>query len=67
MKRKFGDSLRSKTPTALVNEALAKLLCRNVVVLVHEMHELGIAAQFGPEPDEREDEAPLVIRFPGVG
>ncbi len=64
VKRKFGDSLRSKTPTALVNESLAKLLCHNVVVLVHEMHELGIAAQFGvAEPD---DDTPAIIRFPGA-
>ncbi len=42
MKRKFGDSLRSKTDTAMVNEALCKILCHNLVVLIHEMHELGI-------------------------
>jgi transposase len=46
MKRKFGDSLRSKTPTAMVNEALCKVLCHNLVVLIHEMHELGIEPVF---------------------
>ncbi|MBI4255852.1 MAG: hypothetical protein HY616_12340 [Candidatus Rokubacteria bacterium] len=46
MKRKFGDSLRSKTDVAMVNEALAKIVCHNVVVLIHEMHELGIAPAF---------------------
>lgn len=42
IKRKFGDSLRSKTGTAQVNETLAKVLCHNLVVLIHEMYELGI-------------------------
>lgn len=46
LKRKFGDSLRSKTDTALVNETLCKVLCHNLVVLIHEMHELGIEANF---------------------
>ncbi len=46
VKRKFGDSLRSKTDVAMVNEALAKIVCHNVVVLIHEMHELGIAPAF---------------------
>jgi transposase len=42
MKRKFGDSLRSKTDVAMVNETLCKVLCHNLVVLIHETHELGI-------------------------
>jgi transposase len=46
MKRKFGGSLRSKTETAQVNETLAKVLCHNLVVLIHEMHELGIDPSF---------------------
>lgn len=46
MKRKFGDSLRSKTDTAMVNEALCKILCHNLVVLIHEAHELGIRSIF---------------------
>src|SRR5207253_8941698 len=29
IKRKFGDSLRSKTDVAMVNEALCKILCHN--------------------------------------
>ncbi len=48
MKRKFGDSLRSKTDTAMVNESLCKILCHNLVVLIHEMHELGIDPTFWP-------------------
>jgi len=46
LKRKFGPDLRSKTPTAMVNEALCKVLCHNLVVLIHEMHELGIEPVF---------------------
>lgn len=46
VKRKFGDSLRSKTDTAMVNEVLAKILCHNLVVLIHEMYELGIVPVF---------------------
>ena len=43
----FGDALRSKTDTAMKNEALCKVFCHNLVVLIHEMHELGIEAAFG--------------------
>jgi transposase len=46
VKAKFGDSLRSKTDTAMVNEALAKLVCHNLCCLVASTHELGIAATF---------------------
>ncbi|HEY7329015.1 MAG TPA: transposase [Gemmataceae bacterium] len=63
VKRKFGDSLRSKTEPALVNETCAKLLAHNVVVIVHEMYELGIEPIFGAKP---EGEQPRhVLRFPG--
>lgn len=46
IKRKFGDSLRSKGDVAMVNEALCKVLCHNLVVLIHEMYELGIDPVF---------------------
>ena len=46
MKRKFRDSLRSKTDVAMVNEVLCKVLCHNLVVLIHETHELGIDPVF---------------------
>ena len=49
IKRKFGDSLRSKTDTAQKNETLAKVLCHNIVVLIHEACELGIAPTFWTE------------------
>jgi hypothetical protein len=31
---------------ALVNEALCKILCHNLCVLIQEQHELGIEAVF---------------------
>jgi transposase len=46
MKAKFGDSLRSKTDTAMVNEAMCKILCHNCVVLIGAAYELGIEAKF---------------------
>lgn len=46
VKRKFGDSLRSKTDVSLFNEALAKAICHNLVVVIHEMYELGIEPMF---------------------
>jgi transposase len=49
MKRKFGDGLRSKTDVAMVNETLCKVLCHNLVVLIHEMYELGIDPVFWAE------------------
>jgi transposase len=46
IKRKFGGSLRSKKYESQVNELLAKVLCFNLSVLVHEMHELGVTPEF---------------------
>jgi len=41
MKRKFSDQIRSKNPVAQINEALLKVVCHNLVCLIHEMHESG--------------------------
>jgi transposase len=46
IKRKFGDSVRSKTDTAMVNEVLCKFLCHNIVTVIHEQAELGIEPVF---------------------
>jgi transposase len=43
---KFGDALRSKTRVAQFNEALCKVLCHNICVLIQSMHELGIEPAF---------------------
>jgi transposase len=47
IKRKFGAAVRSKTYTAQVNEVLCKVLCYNLAVLMHSMHELGVDPGFG--------------------
>ena len=46
IKAKFGDKLKSKNWTAQQNELLCKLIAHNIVVLVHEMFELGINPNF---------------------
>lgn len=46
IKSKFGDSVRSKNRTAQVNEILLKILCHNICVVIQEMFELKIEANF---------------------
>ncbi len=60
MKRKFRDSLRSKTDVAMVNETLCKVLCHNLVVLIHETHELGIDTTFWAETPIAQEAMALV-------
>ena len=61
VKRKFGDSVRSKTPTAMKNEVLAKLVCHNISQLIHLMYELGIDLNFGSEPAL---DSKMILKFP---
>jgi transposase len=49
VKGKFGDSVRSKSDTGQVNEALCKVLCHNICVLIQAIHALGIEPNFGAE------------------
>jgi len=46
IKAKFGDSLRSKTKTAQINEALCKVLCHNICCLIQSMFELDVKPDF---------------------
>jgi transposase len=46
IKAKFRDHVRSKTPVAMVNEVLCKIICHNICVLIQEAHELGIEVKF---------------------
>jgi transposase len=46
VKRKLGGSVRSKNPTAQVNEVLCKALCFNLTMLTHAMFELGVQPEF---------------------
>lgn len=47
IKAKFGERLRCKTETAQINEALCKVLCHNLCVVIQSMYELGIEPDFG--------------------
>jgi transposase len=49
IKAKFGQRLRSKTLTAQINEALCKVLCHNLCVVIQSVHELGIETNFEAE------------------
>jgi transposase len=49
IKAKFGDSLRSKTRTAQINEALCKILCHNICCLIQSMFELNLKPKFWAE------------------
>lgn len=42
IKRKFGQTLRTKKDNSQVNEILMKCLCHNLAILVHESIELGL-------------------------
>jgi transposase len=61
IKRKFGDFVRSKTDVAMRNETLAKLVCHNIVCLVHSMYELGIDMDFG---SKGESDSKMILKFP---
>lgn len=49
VKAKFGERLRSKTFRAQVNEALCRVICHNISVVIQSMHKLGIAPTFWAE------------------
>lgn len=61
-------SVRSKTEPAMGNEVLAKVVTHNVIVLIHEMFELGINPNFGatPQPEPDEPHEPRLLRYPGA-
>jgi hypothetical protein len=46
IKRKFGETLKSKNQVAQVNELLAKIIAYNLTVVIHEMYENGISPDF---------------------
>jgi transposase len=62
VKRKFGDSVRSRLPVAMKNEVLAKLVCFNLTRLIQAVYESGLEVRFGSErPADSE-----ILRFPGI-
>ncbi len=62
VKRKFGDAVRSKDATGMVNEALCKFVCHNLCCVILSQIELGIEAAFWPKEDGPQDVLPLVRR-----
>jgi transposase len=50
IKRVFGDSVRSKTTRAQINEVLFKVLAHNIRCVIHTMYELGIEPRFCAVP-----------------
>lgn len=49
IKTKFGGNVRSKTDVAMMNEALCKVICHNICVLIQETHGLGIDISFSAQ------------------
>jgi len=48
IKRKFGESLKSKSYDGQANEVLCKVICHNLVCLISAIYEIGLEApQFG--------------------
>jgi hypothetical protein len=74
VKAKFGDSVRSKSPAAMKNEALCKILAHNLCCLILSHLELGIEPVFWggeqqadkahaePEIKEVIDAEPVAVR-----
>jgi transposase len=67
IKRKFGDSVRSKGDVAMANEALCKILCHNICVCISAWYELGIDPVFGgPDGCTNNEEPAQILRLPGA-
>jgi hypothetical protein len=60
IKRKFGDSVMSKNPVAMVNEILCKILCHNLTCLVQEQETLGIAPVFWKDEEQEDGERAIL-------
>ncbi len=58
IKAKFADSIRSKTPVAMVNESLCKILCHNLACVISAMYELKINPVFWANEAVAESEKP---------
>jgi len=49
IKSKFSGQIRSKKQTAQFNELLIKILSHNICVVIQEINELGVKAEFKME------------------
>lgn len=61
IKRKFGDSVLSKTDTAMKNEVLCKILCHNLTCLIQEQETLGIVPVFWKDEAEQDRAEPAIL------
>jgi transposase len=61
VKRKFGDSVRSKTDVAMKNEVLAKFVCHNIACCIQSAYEFGVEVIFGTEPAL---DPKMILKFP---
>lgn len=50
VKAKMGDSVRSRTDIAMVNEVLCKLVAHNICCLIMSQIELGVEPTFDNKP-----------------
>ena len=67
IKRKFGDSVRSKPDTAMTNEVLAKLVCNSLTDVIQQWYELGIdPADWGMPAAKKADAAEQADVLPMV-
>lgn len=46
IKTKFGDDIKSKKNVSQMNELMIKVLCHNICVVIQEINELGVKAEF---------------------
>lgn len=60
VKRKFGDSVRSKTDIAMKNEVLAKLICHNICCVIQSAYEFSVEPIF---PTDSEPVAKMILKF----
>ena len=64
VKKKLGETLKSRNPVAQTNELLAKVLAYNLTVLIHEMYEHGVVPGFVSRNGVKviwSEEAPLSV------
>jgi hypothetical protein len=63
IKRKFGDSVMSKTDAAMRNEVLCKVLAHNLTCLIQEQETLGITPVFWKD-EATEADWPTILKLP---
>jgi len=57
----IGDSVISKTDTAMVNEVLCEFLCHNLTCLIQEQETLGITPVFWKDEQLADGERPAIL------